>query len=334
MKEPKVSVVIPCLNEEKHIKTCIRSIFGNGYPKDLLEIIVVDGMSSDGTLSILNKLKIEYDQLKIVENPKTITPVSLNLGLHNASSQYVLIASAHSSFDKNYIEILINALENTPGAIGVGGPMKTLLKNETKISCAIQEVLQHRFGVGNSIFRTGSTKKIEVDTVPFGLYKKEVLVKAGGYDEKLVRNHDMELSKRLTENGGKIYLIPETSCNYFARETYRELSSNNYKNGKWNLLTVFITRRFSSLSARHFIPMLFVLSLTIPSLLSFLYFPFIYLSALSLLLYVLGIIYFSACITSNKTTFFHLFFGFLSLHFSYGLGSLMGLLSIPFVKKA
>ena len=333
MKEPKVSVVIPCLNEEKHIETCIRSIFGNGYPKSLLEIVVVDGMSNDGTLSILDKLKIEYDQLKIVGNPKRITPVSLNLGLNNATSSYVLIASAHSSFDKNYIQVLINALTNTPDAIGVGGPMKTLVQNETKTSCAIQEVLQHKFGVGNSIFRTGSSKKLEVDTVPFGLYKKEVLVQAGGYDEKLVRNHDMELSKRLTENGGKIYLIPETSCNYFARETYKELSSNNYKNGKWNLLTVFITRRFSSLSLRHFIPMLFVLSLLIPSLLSILYFPFIYLSTFSLLIYVLGITYFSACITSNKTTFFHLFLGFLSLHFSYGLGSLIGLLSIPFVKR-
>lgn len=333
MKEQKISVVIPCLNEEEHIETCIRSIIDNGYPKNLLEIIVVDGKSNDGTLSILAQLKTEYNQLKIVENQKKITPVSLNLGLNTASSRFVLIASAHSSFDKHYIEVLINALEETPDAIGVGGPMKTLVKNETKTSCAIQEVLQHKFGVGNSIFRTGTNKKIEVDTVPFGLYKKEVLVNAGGYDEKLVRNHDMELSKRLTESGGKIYLIPETSCNYFARETYRGLNKNNFKNGKWNMLTVYITRRFSSLSIRHFVPMLFVLSLILPSLLSFLYFPFIYLSTLSLLLYVLGITYFSASINSNKTTFFHLFFGFLSLHFSYGLGSLIGLLSIPFVKR-
>ena len=129
-------------------------------------------------------------------------------------------------------------------------------------------------------------------------------------------------------------MIPETNCNYFARESYAQLASNNYKNGKWNLLTVFITRRFSSLSLRHFIPMLFILSLIVPSFLSFLFFPFAYLTLLSILMYLLAIMYFSYTIKSNKTTFFHLFIGFLSLHFSYGAGSLVGLLSIPFIKRS
>ena len=334
MKEQKVSVVIPCLNEEKHIETCIRSILENGYPKELLEIIVIDGLSSDNTLSILKKMQSEFNQIELLVNTKKITPISLNIGLNHASNAYVLIASAHSSFDKNYIQVLINALTNTPDAIGVGGPMKTLVKNETSTSCAIQEILQHRFGVGNSTFRTGSSEKIAVDTVPFGLYKRESLVAIGGYNERLIRNHDMELSKRLSDSGGKIYLIPETSCNYFARESYAQLASNNYKNGKWNLLTVFITRRFSSLSLRHFIPMLFILSLIVPSFLSLLFFPFAYLTLLSILMYLLGIMYFSYTIKSNKTTFFHLFIGFLSLHFSYGSGSLVGLLSIPFIKRS
>ena len=334
MKEQKVSVVIPCLNEEKHIETCIRSILENGYPKEFLEIIVIDGMSSDKTVSILKKMQSEFNQIELLVNTKKITPISLNIGLNHASNAYVLIASAHSSFDKNYIQALINALTNTPDAIGVGGPMKTLVKNETPTSCAIQEILQHRFGVGNSTFRTGSSEKIAVDTVPFGLYKRESLVAIGGYNERLIRNHDMELSKRLSDSGGKIYLIPETSCNYFARESYTQLASNNYKNGKWNLLTVFITRRFSSLSLRHFIPMLFILSLIVPSFLSLLFFPFAYLTILSILMYLLGIMYFSYTIKSNKTTFFHLFIGFLSLHFSYGAGSLVGLLSIPFIKRS
>ena len=334
MEDLKISVVIPCLNEEKHIETCIRSILENGYPKELLEIIVIDGVSSDNTLPILKKMQSELAQIEVLVNVKKITPVSLNMGLNHASSTYVLIASAHSSFDTQYIQTLKNALENTPDAIGVGGPMKTLVKNETPTSCAIQEILQHRFGVGNSTFRTGSSEKVAVDTVPFGLYKTESLLAVGGYNERLVRNHDMELSKRLSENGGRIYLIPETSCNYFARETYTELASNNYKNGKWNLLTVFITRRFSSLSLRHFIPMLFILSLVVPSGLSLLFCPFIYLTLVSLLMYLLGIMYFSLTIKSNKTTFFHLFIGFMSLHFSYGIGSLIGLFNIPFIKKS
>ncbi len=334
MEHLKISVVIPCLNEEKHIETCVRSILENGYPKELLEIIVIDGVSSDNTLPILQKMQSEFDQIEVMVNEKKITPVSLNMGLKHATSPYVLIASAHSSFDANYIQVLKDALKNTKDAIGVGGPMKTLVKNETATSCAIQEILQHRFGVGNSTFRTGSAEKVAVDTVPFGLYKTQTLIDLGGYNEKLVRNHDMELSKRLGEKGGRIYLIPETSCNYFARETYTELASNNYKNGKWNLLTVFITRRFSSLSLRHFIPMLFILSLVVPLCLSLLFFPFIYVAFVSLLMYLLGIMYFSLTIKSNKTKFCYLFIGFMSLHFSYGIGSLIGLFNIPFIKRS
>ena len=334
MEHLKISVVIPCLNEEKHIETCIRSILENGYPKELLEIIVIDGESSDNTLPILKKMQSEFDQIEVLVNAKKITPISLNMGLNHATSPYVLIASAHSSFEPHYIQVLKDALENTADAIGVGGPMKTLVKNQTPISCAIQEILQHRFGVGNSTFRTGSSEKLTVDTVPFGLYKTQSLLDVGGYNEKLVRNHDMELSKRLSEKGGRIYLIPETSCNYFARESYAQLASNNYKNGKWNLLTVFITRRFSSLSLRHFIPMLFVLSLIIPSFLSLLFFPFLYLTLISLLMYFLGIMYFSFSIKSNKTSFLYLFIGFVSLHFSYGTGSLIGLFNLPFIKRS
>ena len=140
MEQLKISVVIPCLNEEKHIETCIRSILENGYPKELLEIIVNDGESSDNTLPILIKIQSEFDQIEVLVNAKKTTPISLNMGLNHATSPYVLIASAHSSFDPNYIQVLKDALENTADAIGVGGPMKTLVKNETPTSCAIQEL--------------------------------------------------------------------------------------------------------------------------------------------------------------------------------------------------
>ena len=97
----------------------------------------------------------------------------------------------------------------------------------------------------------------EVDTVPFGCYRKEVFTKYGLYNTKLVRNQDIELNKRIKRGGGKIYLIPDTYCVYYAREKYREIIKNNYLNGKWSILTVYITKTFNSLSVRHFVPMIF-----------------------------------------------------------------------------
>ena len=318
-----VSIVIPCRNEEKYIQSCIVSLLENGYPQDLLEIIVVDGMSTDKTKEKVLELKSNFEQVKWVENKQKKTPFALNIGINTASGEYILIASAHSSFDENYISILVEKMNSLKADV-VGGVMQTAVKNETKTSLAIQSVLAHRFGVGNSMFRVGVEKYTEVDTVPFGLYKTELLKKVQGYDERLIRNHDIELSKRLLALGTKIYLIPSASCTYYARETWGALAKNNFNNGKWNLLTVYLTRDFSSLSLRHFIPLLFVLSLLLP-IFGMIIHPLIGLLAVaSLTLYSAVLLYFTAKMDKSKTDFIHIFLTFIVLHFAYGFGSLVG----------
>ena len=107
---------------------------------------------------------------------------------------------------------------------------------------------------------------------------------------RLVRNQDIELNKRILRGGGKIYILPDTYCTYLARETWKALSKNNYGNGKWNILTVYYTKMFSSLSIRHFIPLIFLLSLIVPLLLGMLWWPFALVSAASLLACVTPVI--------------------------------------------
>ena len=116
MEELKISVVIPCLNEEKHIEPCIRSRFDNRYIIDFLKVLVVQGMRIDGVLAILNPIKKELSKVKILRNPKIITLISLNIGLNNASFPNVLIASAHSSCYKNYNQTLMNVHIDNPDA--------------------------------------------------------------------------------------------------------------------------------------------------------------------------------------------------------------------------
>lgn len=328
-----ISVVIPCRNEEKHIEHCISSIISNGYPIQLIEIIVVDGESTDKTKEIIQKLQIEFPQIVLVNNPQKITPVALNLGIKHATKEFILIASAHSSFETNYISILMESFDNLEDPIGVGGVMETKVKNITPITKAIQAVLTHPFGVGNSIFRIGTKEIKEVDTVPFGLYPSQRLKEIGGYNEKLIRNHDMELSKRLSRNGGKIYLLPNAKCYYYARENFGPLAKNNFDNGKWNILTVFITKTFSSLSIRHFVPLLFIFSLVLPSLFSLIWFPFIYLALTSFLIYFVVMLYFSIQLRKKSSNIIYNLLTFYVLHLSYGMGSLIGFFQIPFLKK-
>jgi glycosyltransferase involved in cell wall biosynthesis len=324
-----VSVVVPCRNEEKYIENCVESLFANGFDQSLMEVIVVDGMSEDTTVQKLTALKEKYSNLIVCNNIQKVTPLALNIGIEQAKGEFIMIASAHSAFQIGYIQTLVDSISKLPDAIAVGGNMKTEVKNETLSAVAIQRILSSKFGVGNAMFRVGTEKIMKVDTVPFGLYKANVLKQSGGYDERLIRNHDIELSKRLLRNGGGIYLIPEANCTYFAREHFNELALNNFRNGKWNILTVWITRNFSSLSIRHFVPMIFLLSLMLPTLLSFFFLPFIFIALLSLITYLFALTYVAYKLDKQGTSIWHLIWGYFVLHCSYGMGSLIGVLIIP-----
>lgn len=324
-----VSIVIPCRNEESYIETCLRSLLDNGYPIEFLELLVIDAMSSDSTARIVDELSTSFSQIKRIPNPNIKTPFGLNLGVHNARGEYIMIASAHACFDKNYIATLLAKLENKMADVA-GGVMRTNVKNETKTSLAIQQILAHPSGVGNALFRTGIEQDTYVDTVPFGLYKSELLVQNKGYNERLIRNHDIELSKRLLASGAKILLTPDAQCVYYCRETFSAMSNNNFENGQWNLLTLAITRDLSSLSLRHLIPLIFVLSVILPLLFLPFSFLFIVLSAAALLAHLIFVVFNALSMPREKTSYLHLVCALMILHWSYGLGSLKGaFLAVP-----
>ena len=321
----RISIVIPCRNEAKYIETCIHSLLDNTPQNCEVEILVIDGMSNDGTRQIINKISEQKQNVKLIDNPNIVTPFALNLGVDNASGDYVMIASAHSSFAPKYIEILMNAMDRLNADV-VGGFMQTAIKNITPKTKAIKEVLSCKFGVGNATFRVGSEKEELVDTVPFGLYRTELFKEVGGYDNRLVRNHDIELSKRLIAAGKKIYIIPEALCTYYARETFNAIAQNNYRNGLWNLLTVKITKNFSSLSLRHFVPLIFMLSLILPTAFAPLWWPLGLISAASLFCYLLVLCLICARYSiTKKLNFIYLCWTFVVLHFSYATGSLVGI---------
>jgi len=133
----------------------------------------------------------------------------------------------------------------------------------------------------------------------------------------------------LLRDGGNIYLTPVAQCTYYAREKFGALAKNNYNNGKWNILTVFITKNFSSLSIRHFIPLIFLMSLILPLVAGLIWCPLSYLSAISLITYTIAVTYFATTSVPKGTTIFHMIYGFFVLHLAYGLGSLLGLLILP-----
>lgn len=323
----EVSLVIPIYNEEEFIEDCYNSLRENTFPNENIEYIFIDGNSNDQTLKILRKMSSLNSNIIILENPKKITPIAMNLGIKTARGKYIIRIDAHAKYAPDYIEKCIELLKKT-GADNVGGCIETKPSKNTLIAQSISYALSHKFGVGNSDFRTVKEEK-ESDTVPFGAFPKDIFEKYGYYNELLVRNQDIELNSRIKKNGGKIILSPSIRCTYFSRGNYKGLWEQNYNNGKWNIFTSFITA--NALSLRHFIPLIFVLSLIVSSLLT-IFIP-VYgslLFALVLGTYILVSLLISVKIASTRG-WKYLFiqpFTFLILHFSYGIGSLLGILQL------
>lgn len=323
-----ISILCPVFNEERYIEQCIMSVLSFDYLQDEIEVLFIDGHSTDKTRSIILQYKEQYPFIQLIDNPYKIVPYAMNIGIKKAIGEIIIRLDAHTSYPSNYISELIGQLKLL-GADNVGAVCKTDVKSKTKTSLAIREVLSHRFGVGNSLFRTGIDKIIEVDTVPFGCFRRDVFDRFGWYNICLVRNQDIELNKRIKRGGGKIYLIPGVYCTYFARENYREFIKSNYGNGLWNMMTVFYTKTTDSLSLRHFIPLFFVLSLILPILGMIILIPIGSISLFSCLFYLFLITIFSMQVVyKKKVSLLHLIGAFLTLHIPYGWGSLIGSLKI------
>lgn len=327
-----LSVICPIYNEAKYIDVCIQSILLQDYPKEHLEVLFVDGMSKDGTRDIVKNYAKQHPFIHLLDNEKRIVPVAMNIGIKASKGDVIMRLDAHAQYPTNYFSVLVKALKSL-NADNVGAACRTDVLNKTSKTLAIREVLSNKFGVGNSTFRLGVDKVMEVDTVPFGCWKREVFDKYGQYDERLIRNQDIELNKRVVRGGGHIYIVPDTYCVYLARETFKGLAKNNYGNGKWNILTVYYTKQMGSLSLRHFIPLLFLLSLIVPLFCSLIWWPLVFVAIASLLTYMLALGGISVKLAMGKhLKFSYLLISFFVLHVSYGWGSLMAILKLPFIK--
>jgi glycosyltransferase involved in cell wall biosynthesis len=329
----RVSVIIPCFNERSYIQQNVEAVVGQTFNKENLEVFYIDGGSQDGTIEILETYAKTHKWLHILNNPQKTVPFALNTGIAAASGDLIIRMDVHTYFPPNYIEKLVDWMQYLD-ADNIGGVCYTDVLQKNKISEAIRIVMSDRYGVGNSMFRLGSNKLREVDTVPFGCYKKDVFDRIGNFDVRLERNQDIEFNKRLKRADGKIYLLPDVHCTYFSRDTLLGLFKNRFKTGKWIVTTSFLTKSLRNLSLRHFIPLIFVLSMLLPMVLSIV-FPLGWIITIAVFLAYLFVLGNRAQRLKNpSTSTSHIFIAFSVLHFSYGLGSLVGLLNIAKYFKA
>jgi glycosyltransferase involved in cell wall biosynthesis len=323
----RVTVIIPCYNERKYIRQFLDSLIALEYDTSLLEIFLVDGGSSDGTLDTIDEYCADHAHIRLLQNPNRTVPYALNIGLARATGDLIARMDIHSHFPRDYIKKLV-AWHARLEADNIGGVCKTGAIVDTGTAAAIAIAMSDKFGVGNSIFRVGTDKEyLEVDTVPFGCYRRAVFDRIGKFDERLTRNQDIEFNKRLIKSGGRIILVPEIVCTYYPRDNYRALAKNRFQTGNWIIRTSKLTGSMTNVSLRHFIPLCFLLSIFLPALLApFTTWYLMMLPAFALGLYLAFMGGRAFALKKGKATAPRILAAFATIHFSYGFGSLKGLL--------
>jgi len=331
---PKVSVIVPCYNEESTIRLLLDALSRQTYPKREMEVVVADGMSDDNTVPEIESFQNSHPELKIrvIENQKRIIPAGLNRAINEAKGEYIVRLDAHCVPHPEYIARSIAGLEKRLGD-NVGGVWKIVPRDNTWMARSIAAAASYPLAVGDAKYRLADSPG-EVDTVPFGAFRREYLLSIGGFDETLLANEDYELNTRIRQAGGKIWLDQNIQVQYYSRSTLRQLARQYWRYGYWK--AAMLRRYPGSLRWRQALPPLFVLGLIGLSAVS------IWLVAARWVLLVVVILYGMSLLLSGLDTTlqsrrFSLMFGvplvIATMHLSWGSALLVSLISGLFGKK-
>jgi glycosyltransferase involved in cell wall biosynthesis len=322
---PKVSIVIPCRNEVNYIAKNIDSILQQNYNGEI-EVLVVDGMSDDGTREIV--LGFNNEKIKLVDNPHRFTPQALNIGVENAKGEIFIILGGHAFLDKNFVRKNVEVLNNDTAVGCSGGQILNIYENNA--GELISKAMSSVFGVGNATFRTGGDADY-VDTVAFGAYYKSVHDKIGGFDEDLVRNQDDEYNYKITKAGYKIYFDPTIISNYYVRGSIKKLYKQYYQYGYWK---VYVNKKHKTITTlRQLVPLFLVLSCILGTITT-LFLPLFGLVCITgLLSYLVMALIFGVKKGNNFIEGIRISQIFPVLHFSYGFGYLIGIIQFVILGK-
>lgn len=304
-KLKNISFVMPVRDEEQYLETAVASVFAQEVPGEM-ELVLAIAPSKDKTMEVARSLAKKYGSaLQIVENPKSITPVALNLAIEKSKYEVVLRVDAHSELSAGYAKLAVEILNQT-GAGNVGGMM--VAKGKTDLQSSIAFAYNNRIGLGGGSFHLGG-KAGEVETVYLGVFRKAVLDELGGFSETWVRGQDWELNQRIKKAGHKVWFDPRLQVGYYPRSTVAELAKQFFKTGVWR--GALTKENPGDSSVRYWVPPLLVVSL---------------LLGLPLALYLMAISFYSFFFTAlpGKQKLW-LCAVLPTMHFAWGVGFWWGL---------
>lgn len=327
---PSVSIVLPCRNEQGYIQDCLASILKQEAPEGGFEIVVADGMSTDGTREYLQQQSGEHSQIRVLDNPGRIVSTGLNAAIRAARGNIIVRMDAHTIYAPDYVRQCLAVLKET-GADNVGGPMQTTAR--TFMERAIRAVFHSTFAVGGACSHLAGYDGY-VDTVIYGCWDKGLFERVGYFDEELVRNQDDEHNFRITRAGGKIYQSTRIRSWYHVRGSLKALFRQYMQYGYWKVLV--IRKHRMPASWRHLVPGLFVGSLCLLAAVGLFWSPALWALFGLAVLYAAAVLL-AAVVIAARTE--GILFPVLPVviacfHFGYGYGFLRGILDFVMLNNA
>ncbi|HMU44477.1 MAG TPA: glycosyltransferase family 2 protein [Ignavibacteriaceae bacterium] len=308
-----LSVILPVYNELGFIDNVIKFFLSNNHYD--MELFIIDGGSTDGTIQIAEKYVCNYPQIKLLQNPNKHVPFALNMGIKYSTGDPIIRLDAHTTYAENYFEKIIETFQQTNADI-VGGPMRAV--GRSSFQSAVAYATSTSFGIGDSkIHKPDYTG--ESDHVYLGAWKRSLFDEIGFFDEKLIRDQDDEFHYRAKSLGKKIYLNSDIISFYYPRGTWSKLFSQYFQYG---LFKPLVLRKIKSeIKLRHIIPSIFVIYL-IAVCLSFNTFY----DKLPLFIYLLLDIYFSFRNNLLLLEKIKCLIVYPTIHLAYGIGFIIGLI--------
>jgi len=232
--QPRVTIAMPAYNEERYIEACIASVQAQDYPRELIEILVADGRSTDKTRDILAQLSAADPRIRMIDNPARLQAAGLGLLVKQAAGDIFVRMDVHCEYAPDYVRKCVEALERT-GADNVGGAQRA--KAKTFFQRALCAALASPLGVGGAKYRSAEAEGF-VDTVFLGAFRRRVFETVGLWDPGAITNEDAELNQRILDSGGQIYLSREIVVHYFPRDSFQTLAKQYYKYGRGRARTL------------------------------------------------------------------------------------------------
>ncbi len=323
-----ISIIVPIYNEAAHIRECLDSILAQADERIALDILVVDGMSNDGTRELVQELAQTHPAIRLIDNPEKTVPYAMNRGINAATGSVIIRIDGHAAMEPDFIKNCLSALDAHPECGCVGGYIENI--NTTETARIISLAMSSRFGVGSAHFRTGNFEG-HVDTLAFGAYRKEVFDKAGMFDEVLTRNQDDEFNFRMIRAGFKIWLSKAIRSRYYVRASFKKLYRQYFQYGYWK---VYVNRKHSAVtSVRQLVPFLFVGFLFGGFALSWLHPLLCWAYSAGLAVYALADLASAFSQSKNPATALQVAWACFTMHFSYGLGYWQGILHFMLLRK-